>query len=81
MASRSPTLRASVDNGLGPDAEKLSGLNDSARANDHKLYPASGKRRSSMSEAWRRRSENQEKDPFGDDVEEGDVNYRTLKWW
>jgi len=33
-----------------------------------------------LGEAWRRQSGNHESDPFGD-VEEGDVKYRTLKWW
>jgi ribosomal protein L32E len=39
------------------------------------------KRRSSIGDAWRRQSTNQESDPFGDEEEEGDVKYRTLKWW
>ncbi|KIW86729.1 uncharacterized protein Z519_12642 [Cladophialophora bantiana CBS 173.52] len=75
MASRSPPLRASSDP-FGPDQEK----------DIHSLYnlpfdPSAEKRRSTLGSAWRRQSEYQETDPFGDDHEEGAVKYRTLKWW
>jgi ribosomal protein L32E len=83
MASRSPTLRASSDP-FGPDAEKDVRHLDSPAMHDSKqpeFDRSQEKRRSSIGDAWRRQSTNQESDPFGDEEEEGDVKYRTLKWW
>ncbi|KIX95838.1 uncharacterized protein Z520_08546 [Fonsecaea multimorphosa CBS 102226] len=83
MASRSPTLRASSDP-FGPDQEKdLHGLENPPVLGDRHpdIDPSTEKRRSSLGAAWRRQSEYQETDPFGDDDEEGGVKYRTLEWW
>lgn len=85
MASRSPTLRASTDP-FGPDAEKHAEpfddvtLKDGAGQPDVEADAAAAKRRSSGGSAFRRRSTDPNADPFGE-VEEGDVKYRTLKWW
>jgi hypothetical protein len=83
MASRSPTLRASLDPS-GQEPEKDTHPLDNSVNNEEKnigLGPDRAKRRSSLGDAWRRQSLKQESDPFGDADEEGDVKYRTLRWW
>jgi len=67
--SHSPTLRPSHDAPYDPEKlpESLQGDPEVQRANAEK-------RKSSK---WQDQSQS---DPFGDE-EEGDVRYRTLKWW
>lgn len=74
--SRSPTLRASTDP-FGVDAEKA---RDDV-PEQQPTYNHAEQRRSSLKETWRRRSEYQNADPFGDEGDEDGVKYRTLKWW
>ena len=70
MASRSPTLRASVGDQQYRDIEK-SGLDDAEghHSQDEKTKGARDKRQGSH-----------QVDPFGEE-EEGDVQYRSLEWW
>ncbi|KEF58484.1 uncharacterized protein A1O9_06410 [Exophiala aquamarina CBS 119918] len=71
--SRSPTLRASTDP-FGTDAEKA---RDDV-AGQQAIYDHSERRRSSLKEAWRRRSEYQNVDPFADEGDEDDVKYLMI---
>lgn len=67
--SRSPTLRPSRDDGTQIDPEKLPESMQGDRS-----VQRDEKRRGST---WKDQSQN---DPFGDEAD-GDVKYRTLKWW
>jgi hypothetical protein len=72
MASRSPTLRASVGDQYHKDIEKSSldnGYFGDHDRGDEKIHGAPDRRRAS-----------QKADPFGEE-EEGDVKYRSLEWW
>jgi len=77
--SRSPTLRASTDP-FGADAEKAHhGV--PGEQGEQGTYDHAEQRRDSFKDTWRRRSEHQNADPFGDEGDEDGVKYRTLKWW
>lgn len=67
--SRSPTLRPSYETPYDP--EKL----PESLQDDPEVQKANAEKRKSS--AWQDQSDS---DPFGDE-EEGDVKYRTLKWW
>ncbi|KAK5945318.1 hypothetical protein PMZ80_002522 [Knufia obscura] len=69
--SRSPTLRPSADNQYDP--EKL----PESMQGDPEVQKANAEKRKSSK--WQDEAQG---DPFGDrEEEEGDVKYRTLKWW
>ena len=72
MASRSPTLRASVADPHEKDVEK-SGLDGPHGSLD-------GQDPEKRDSVKRPRKASQNVDPFGD-AEEGDVQYRSLEWW
>lgn len=68
MASRSPTLRASVSDPHEADLER-NGLDGDTAEKQH-----------DNKEQKPRKASHQNVDPFGDE-EEGDVKYRSLEWW